>query len=91
MLVEELLLFDVPKYASQALSKPWFPLPKEDPACNVMVDCQDMVLVHYFDFWLMPSLREERGVEKMKIYSEDFLHLWSHFIPKSHPALVNGC
>ena len=66
-LVVELLRLlppDEPKYASQALSKPWFPLPKEDPACNV---CQDMFLVHYFDFRLMPSLRIERGVVRMKI------------------------
>ena len=66
MLAEELLRLDVPKYASQALSKPWFPLPKVDPACSVMVDCQDMFLVHFFDFRLMPSLREERGVERVK-------------------------
>ena len=75
MLAEELLLFDVPKYASQALSKPWFPLPKEDPACRVMVDCQDIFLVHYFDFRSMPSLREERGVKRVKNSTEDFLHL----------------
>ena len=57
---------DEPKYASQALSKPWFPLPKVDPACRVMVDCQDIFLVHYVDFRMMPSLREERGVERVK-------------------------
>ena len=69
MLVVELLRLlppDEPKYASQALSKPWSPLPKEDPACNVMVECQDIFLVHYFDFRLMPLLRVER-VEGMKI------------------------
>ena len=46
MLVVELLRLlppDEPKYASQALSKPWSPLPKEDPACNVMVVGQDML------------------------------------------------
>ena len=69
MLVVELLRLlppDEPKYASQALSKPWSPLPKEDPACNVMVVGQDMLLVHYFDFRLMPLSRVER-VEGMKI------------------------
>ena len=62
-LVEELLRLlppDEHKYASQALSKPWFPLPKVDPACSVMVDCQDIFLAHYFDFRLMPSSSEER-------------------------------
>ena len=68
MLAEELLRLDVPKYASQALSKPWFPLPKVDPACRVMVDCQDIFLVHYFDFRLMPLLREETGVGRMEIF-----------------------